>query len=375
VRKLAFALTLAAVVALPASAARLPIVASRDWWPAWSPDDHQIAFTRINGTGRVFSLEVLNLTTHRVTMLGQNAAQLAPTWSSDATQVAYSSAGVLYVVNADGTGKHRYVVPGKAYAPAWMPGSTKLAYLTTYGATNTDLWVANTLWARDVIGQPAWIAGLDELAFARDDGIYVASGPLAERKLVSVSNPASPVGSPSSSYVAYAAGKDVWIVRADGTPGPLRIAGPYDSIGPLSWSRESDALTYTVGGAVEVTYLSPKTVRLASTVGVGSAFAHHSDLVAFSGSHPGCTGHASIRIYEDNANIPSYTGGCGIAGTSAGEVIYGTMQGGDVLAAGAGNDVVHARNSRRDTISCGTGRDTVYADRTDRLSGCEVVRR
>jgi hypothetical protein len=314
---------------------------------------------------------VLNLTTHRVTVLGRNAAHLNPTWSSDAKRVAYSSAGVLYVVNADGTGKHRYVVPGKAYAPAWMPGSTALAYLTTHGATNTDLWVGNTLWARNVIGRPAWIAGTGELAFARDDGIYVASAPLAERKLVSVANPASPTGSPSGSYVAYAAGKDVWIVRADGASAPVRIAGPSDSIGPLSWSRESDALTYTVPGAVEVTYLSPKTVRLASTIGVGSAFAHHGDLVAFSGSHPGCTGHTSIRIYEDNANIPSYTGGCGIAGTSAGDVIYGTTQGGDVIAAGAGNDVVHARNNRRDTISCGTGRDTVYADRTDRLSSCE----
>jgi hypothetical protein len=375
-RKLVPALLLLLVVlAVPASAARLPLTASRDWWPVWSPDDHQIAFTRINGTGRIFTLEALNLFTHRVTKLGQGAGQLSPTWSPDGTQLAYSSGGVLYVVNANGTAKHRYPVAAKAYAPAWRPGSSDLAYLTTHGARNTDLWVGGFLWARDAIGKPAWVPGTPELAFARDDGIYVASGPLAEQKLASVSNPGSPVGSPTGALVAYSANRSIWIVHTDGSSAPQRLAGPYDAIGPLSWSRQGDALTYTVRGALMLTYLSPKTFKLASTVGVGADFAHLGDLIAFSGSHPGCVGHASIRVYEDNSSIPSYTGGCGIAGTSGADVIFGTTQGGDVIAAGGGNDVVHARNGRRDTVSCGAGRDTVYADRSDRLSGCEVVRR
>jgi hypothetical protein len=56
-------------------------------------------------------------------------------------------------------------------------------------------------------------------------------------------------------------------------------------------------------------------------------------------------------------------------------VIYGTGHGGDVISAGAGADRVHARNGKRDTISCGPGRDVVWADRSDRLTGCEVVYR
>ena len=43
--------------------------------------------------------------------------------------------------------------------------------------------------------------------------------------------------------------------------------------------------------------------------------------------------------------------------------------------AGAGNDQVLAANGSRDAVDCGPGRDTARADRTDRLRGCERVRR
>jgi Ca2+-binding RTX toxin-like protein len=45
------------------------------------------------------------------------------------------------------------------------------------------------------------------------------------------------------------------------------------------------------------------------------------------------------------------------------------------LSGGAGNDVLNSKNRRRERVSCGPGRDRIRADRTDRLSGCERVRR
>lgn len=43
--------------------------------------------------------------------------------------------------------------------------------------------------------------------------------------------------------------------------------------------------------------------------------------------------------------------------------------------AGPGNDVVRAANNRAELVSCGTGRDRARVDRSDRVRGCERVRR
>jgi hypothetical protein len=59
------------VLAVPASAGRLPVLASHDWWPVFSPNGKLVAFTNVNGQGRVFTLEVADAATHRVTRLAE----------------------------------------------------------------------------------------------------------------------------------------------------------------------------------------------------------------------------------------------------------------------------------------------------------------
>ena len=76
-RLLALAVFFALVV--PASAARLPILASHDWWPVWSHDMQWIAFTRVNGQGTVFSLEVAPAGGGRIRQIAQSRSQLLPT--------------------------------------------------------------------------------------------------------------------------------------------------------------------------------------------------------------------------------------------------------------------------------------------------------
>jgi hypothetical protein len=56
-------------------------------------------------------------------------------------------------------------------------------------------------------------------------------------------------------------------------------------------------------------------------------------------------------------------------------VIEGTPRAADIIVAGAGNDVIHANDGHSDRIDCGVGRDVVWADRSDRLTHCELVRR
>jgi Ca2+-binding RTX toxin-like protein len=42
---------------------------------------------------------------------------------------------------------------------------------------------------------------------------------------------------------------------------------------------------------------------------------------------------------------------------------------------GAGRDIITAANGRKERVNCGAGRDRARADRTDKLRGCESVKR
>jgi hypothetical protein len=364
------------VLAVPASAARLPILASQDWWPVFSPDSGHIAFTRVNGQGRIFALEVVNLTTHRTVQIGAGSGQPAPTWSSDG-RIAYASGGNLYEANADGTAKHRYPAPQKAFAPAWRPRSEQLAYLTTHGATNTDLWVAGALWAKDVIGRPAWSPDGSSIAYQREGGIWIATGPQTEDELVSVpTEPGAPAWSPDGKWIAYTAAGRVLVVPADGSGAPTTVSGPFADVGPLAWSPAGDQLAYTVRGGVELSTNEPAwhSQLLVRGAAVGTSYAPgsaHGDVLAYSGRHPGCAGHDAIRLYES----ATVSGSCAIDGTAGADVIAGTPEAGDVIRAGAGNDKVHANDGHTDRVDCGAGRDEVWADRTDTLAHCELVHR
>ncbi|HEY8028205.1 MAG TPA: hypothetical protein VIE38_01720 [Gaiellaceae bacterium] len=359
-------------VAVPAaSAARLPILASQDWWPVWSPNGHEVAFTRVSG--RTMTLEVVDVASRRMFRIAANQGQLAPSWSSDG-RLAFSLGGKIYTADANGAHRAAVTSAGRAYAPAWRPHSTDIAYLTTVGATNTDLWVSGKLWARDVVGKPAWSPNGSTLAFQRDDGIYVATGPGSDQRIAAVANPHAPAWSPNGSQVAYIAAKRLWIAATDGSALPHAIASVSISASDPSWVPDGTALVYTDDETLwQKSPAGLTELRHAATDG-GASVSSDNGAIAFTGPHPGCTGHWAILL-DKAAHISTAAGSCEIAGTPGNDVIEGTGAGGDVILAGAGNDSVHARNGHRDAVYCGPGRDTVYADRSDVLRGCEIVHR
>ena len=359
------------VLAVPASAARLPIVASQDWWPVFSPNGREIAFTRVEQ--RTMTLEVFDLSRTRTYRIAENQSQLSPSWSSDG-RLAFSLGGRIYTSDANGTNRAAVTSAGHAYAPAWRPHSTDIAYLTTVGATNTDLWVNHTLWARDVIGKPAWSPDGSELAFQRDDGVYVATGPGSERKIAGIVNPHGPAWSPNGDEIAYVAAKHLWIATADGSAPPNAIASVSIASSDPSWVPDGTALVYTDDGTLwQKSPAGLTELRRAATDG-GASVSSDNGAIAFTGPHPGCTGHWAILL-DTATRLSTAAGSCEIVGTPGNDIIQGTLAGGDVIVAGAGNDTIHARNGHRDTVYCGPGRDTVYADRSDVLHGCEIVHR
>jgi Tol biopolymer transport system component len=88
----------------------------------------------------------------------------------------------------------------------------------------------------------------------------------------------------------------------------------------------------------------------------------------------GGDGNDCLEGGSGNDRLNGGRGNDRLVGGSGRDVLTGGP-GRNTYLAGAGNDTIRARNGRRETINCGTGRDLVIVDRSDRVRGCERVRR
>jgi TolB protein len=76
--------------------------------PSWSPDGSRIAYVRVRNENYKIVTADPDGSDRRVLLPKVRNTQLGPVWSPDAQQIAYySEDGDVFVVNADGSGRHR----------------------------------------------------------------------------------------------------------------------------------------------------------------------------------------------------------------------------------------------------------------------------
>jgi len=111
--------------------------------------------------------------------------------------------------------------------------------------------------------------------------------------------------------------------------------------------------------------------KLAAVAGEGN------DVVRGGAGNDRLVGGGGRDRLDGGAGRDKLTGGAGndrLSGGAGNDTLTGGG-GRNRYSGGAGNDKLSAANGKRDRVDCGAGRDTARVDRTDRVKGCERVRR
>ena len=243
-RSIVLASTLAAVVALTASAV-----------PAATGNGAVV----VESQGRLFAVDP-ETGVERDLGPGYGAS-----WSAEGARIAFLDAGAVSVMDADGTNRRRLGSGSADRRPVWSPDGRRLALVSGQLASATLVVVdASTGERRELVGgaalnwSPSWSPDGTRIAYTRVGGSYdvmvigadgtgdrvVAGGPTFD---------AAPAWSPDGAKIAFLhsteAGPAVHVVSADGGPAQ-RVsqtghygAGAYGT--PPSWSPDGTRIAFT----------------------------------------------------------------------------------------------------------------------------------
>jgi len=192
----------------------------------WSPDGGRLAFSDDAGGGA--GIFVVDATGANLTRLTDDpAADRAPTWSPDGTQIAFERyAGEfggpeLYRIDVDGTNEVQLTTnPESDGEPAWSPDGSRIAFRRGYEEGGESYSAIYTM------------------APDGSDLLNVSGGP---------GNDEQPVWSPDGTRIAFvgerAGNADLYVVNADGS-GLVRLTEDLERDDWPSWSPDGTRLVF-----------------------------------------------------------------------------------------------------------------------------------
>jgi Tol biopolymer transport system component len=178
-------------------------------------------------------------------------APLTPSWSPDGKSIAYAPGapqGGIWVMDAAGRHRHRVTAgKGDATQPAWSPNGRTLVFvdLRAKGSRFYDLFSVRAdgtgakrlTTSRPEEGNPAWAPNGGVIAYNRGRDLWIMRADGSGQRLLA-RNAASPAWSPGGTRIAFLRAGDPWVMSRDGS-GARQIADLDDDQYKVVWSPDS----------------------------------------------------------------------------------------------------------------------------------------